>query len=122
MLFDTANNQAITDDPLAVLEAVKDRVSVVHTSDIRQVGKFEPVIVGTGVSPILAVFQSLQAIGFDGGLATQSEETLVNLRIADIVFPVVTAALAIWVMWKYSLSEDRAKEIKEELEQRRGKL
>ena len=33
----------------------------------------------------------LQLIGFDGGLATQSEETLINLRIADIVFPVVTA-------------------------------
>lgn len=64
----------------------------------------------------------LQFIGFDGGLATQSEETLTNLRIADIVFPVVTAALAIWVMWKYSLSEERAKEIKAKLEERRGKL
>jgi GPH family glycoside/pentoside/hexuronide:cation symporter len=64
----------------------------------------------------------LQFIGFDGGLATQSEETLTNLRIADIVFPVVTAGLAIWVMWKYSLSEDRAKEIKAKLEERRGKL
>ncbi|MEM6893611.1 MAG: MFS transporter [Bacteroidota bacterium] len=64
----------------------------------------------------------LQLIGFDGGLATQSEETLVNLRIADIVFPVVTAALAIWVMWKYSLSEERAKEIKIQLEERRGVL
>ena len=64
----------------------------------------------------------LQLIGFDGGLATQSEETLVNLRIADIVFPVVTAALAIWVMWKYSLSEERAKEIKVQLEERRGVL
>ncbi len=64
----------------------------------------------------------LQFIGFDGGLANQSEETLFNLRIADIVFPVVTAALAIWVMWKYSLSEDRAKEIKAQLEERRGVL
>ncbi|MEM8764996.1 MAG: MFS transporter [Bacteroidota bacterium] len=64
----------------------------------------------------------LQLIGFDGGLATQSKETLVNLRIADIVFPVVTAALAIWVMWKYSLSEERAKEIKIQLEERRGVL
>ena len=64
----------------------------------------------------------LQLIGFDGGLAAQSEETLVSLRIADIVFPVVTAALAIWVMWKYSLSEERAKEIKILLEERRGVL
>ena len=57
-----------------------------------------------------------------GGQATQTEETLVSLRIADIVFPVVTAGLAIMVMWKYSLSEERAKEIKEQLEERRGKL
>jgi len=64
----------------------------------------------------------LQLIGFDGGLAAQSVETLVSLRIADIVFPVVTAALAIWVMWKYSLSEERAKEIKIQLEERRGVL
>ena len=64
----------------------------------------------------------LQLIGFDGGLAAQSEESLVSLRIADIVFPVVTAALAIWVMWKYSLSEERAKEIKIQLEERRGVL
>ena len=71
---------------------------------------------------IVAIDRVLQFIGFDGGLATQSEETLVNLRIADIVFPVVTAALAIWVMWKYSLSEERAKEIKAQLEERRGKL
>lgn len=64
----------------------------------------------------------LQVIGFDGGLATQTEETLTSLRIADIVFPVVTAGLAIWVMWKYDLGEDRAKEIKAQLEERRGKL
>lgn len=64
----------------------------------------------------------LQLIGFDGGQATQTQETLVNLRIADIVFPVVTAALAILVMWTYSLSEERSQEIKEQLEERRGKL
>ena len=45
-----------------------------------------------------------------------------NLRIADIVVPAGTAALAIWVMWKYSLNEARAKEIKEVLVKRRGEL
>ena len=64
----------------------------------------------------------MSLIGFDGDAATQTAETLTQLRIADIVIPVVTAALAIWVMWKYSLSEDRAKEIKEQLEERRGVL
>jgi GPH family glycoside/pentoside/hexuronide:cation symporter len=45
-----------------------------------------------------------------------------NLRIADIIVPSATAALAIWVMWKYDLTEERAIEIKEELESRRGVL
>ncbi|WP_248722292.1 MFS transporter [Seonamhaeicola sp. ML3] len=64
----------------------------------------------------------LKLIGFEGDAATQSVETLTKLRIADIVVPVVTAALAIWVMWKYSLSEERAKDIKAQLEERRGVL
>ena len=64
----------------------------------------------------------LKAIGFDGNAATQTVDTLTKLRIADIIIPVVTAALAIWVMWKYSLSEERAKEIKTQLEERRGVL
>lgn len=64
----------------------------------------------------------LKWVGFDGEAATQSAETLVQLRIADIVIPSVTAGLAILVMWSYSLSEEKSRSIKEELEQRRGKL
>jgi GPH family glycoside/pentoside/hexuronide:cation symporter len=44
------------------------------------------------------------------------------LRIADILIPASTAALAIWVMWDYDLSEEKAKEIKDELVRRRGEL
>lgn len=64
----------------------------------------------------------LKLVGFDQNSATQTVETLTNLRIADIVVPAFTAGLAIWVMWSYSLSEDRAREIKEELVARRGEL
>ncbi len=64
----------------------------------------------------------LKLVGFDQNAATQTAETMVNLRIADIVIPAVTAALAIGVMWKYSLSEERAREIKAELVKRRGEL
>ncbi|MEN8790343.1 MAG: MFS transporter [Flavobacteriaceae bacterium] len=64
----------------------------------------------------------LKIVGFDPNLTEQSVETMNRLRIADIIIPSLTAALAIWVMWKYSLSEERAKEIKEELEARRGVL
>ena len=64
----------------------------------------------------------LKFVGFDQTLAQQSAETMTNLRIADIVIPAFTAGLAILVMWSYSLTEDRAREIKTELEARRGKL
>lgn len=64
----------------------------------------------------------LKIVGFDQTLAQQTAETMTNLRIADIVIPAFTAGLAILVMWKYSLTEERAREIKAELEARRGKL
>jgi GPH family glycoside/pentoside/hexuronide:cation symporter len=44
------------------------------------------------------------------------------LRIADIIIPASTAALAIAVMWNYDITEDKAHEIKEELIQRRGEI
>jgi GPH family glycoside/pentoside/hexuronide:cation symporter len=64
----------------------------------------------------------LSWVGFDGNAATQSAETLTQLRIADIVIPSVTAALAILIMWNYDLTEEKAREIKAELEERRGAL
>lgn len=64
----------------------------------------------------------LKIVGFDQTLAQQTAETMTNLRIADIVIPAFTAGLAILVMWNYSLTEERAREIKAELEARRGKL
>ena len=64
----------------------------------------------------------LTLVGFDEGAVSQSAETMKNLRIADIVIPALTALIAIWVMWKYSLDEKRARSIKETLENRRGKL
>ncbi|MEP7703203.1 MFS transporter [Paraglaciecola sp. 25GB23A] len=62
----------------------------------------------------------LKLVGFDPGLATQTVETMTNLRIADILIPVSTAGLAIWVMWSYDLTEDKAREIKQDLIDRRG--
>ncbi|MFT6778467.1 MAG: GPH family glycoside/pentoside/hexuronide:cation symporter [Paraglaciecola sp.] len=64
----------------------------------------------------------LKLVGFDAGLSVQTAETMINLRIADIVIPAGTAALAIIVMWKYDLSEETAHQIKKELVERRGEL
>lgn len=64
----------------------------------------------------------LELVGFDQNAATQTVETLTRLRIADIVIPSLTAALAIWVMYSYGLTEDKARKIQQELVQRRGSL
>ncbi len=79
------------------------------------------VKLGQGLALVLGGWV-LKVVGFDQSLTEQSAATIMNLRIADIVIPVVTAALAIWVMWRYDLSEEKAREIKQELVRRRGEL
>jgi GPH family glycoside/pentoside/hexuronide:cation symporter len=64
----------------------------------------------------------LKLVGFDQNAAQQTADTITNLRLADIIVPATTAALAIWVMWKYDLTEEKAMEIKKELVSRRGEL
>ena len=64
----------------------------------------------------------LSLVGFDEGAVSQTAETMTKLRIADIVIPALTAGIAIWIMWKYDLNEKRAREIKEQLVERRGEL
>jgi GPH family glycoside/pentoside/hexuronide:cation symporter len=64
----------------------------------------------------------LKFVGFDGAAVQQSAETMNSLRLADVIIPSVTAGIAILIMWSYSLSESRAKKIKEQLIERRGEL
>lgn len=64
----------------------------------------------------------LKLVGFDQNEAMQTVETLTRLRIADILIPALTAGLAILVMWKYDLTEEKSREIKKILESRRGVL
>ena len=71
LLFDTANNLALNDDPIAVLKEVKSRVSAVHIADIRRPGAFEPVVIGTGSSPIPELLQILIQDGYDGWLSIE---------------------------------------------------
>ena len=62
----------------------------------------------------------LNLIGFDKNATVQSMETIYQLRIADIVIPVVAGFLAIGIMWSYNITEERANQIKEALVARRG--
>ncbi len=64
----------------------------------------------------------LKLVGFVSDAETQTAETMHSLRIADITIPALTAGIAIWIMWSYSLNEKKAREIKTELIKRRGEL
>jgi len=63
----------------------------------------------------------LSIVGFDPDASQQPIETMNNLRIADIIVPAGTAALAFFVMYKYDLDENRVKEIGIALEKRKAK-
>ncbi|MFL5800959.1 MAG: sugar phosphate isomerase/epimerase family protein [Roseiflexaceae bacterium] len=71
ILFDTANCLALGEDPLAVLEQVREQVGAVHLSDIKRPGAFEPTLIGSGVAPIAAILRGLVASGFDGWLSIE---------------------------------------------------
>jgi GPH family glycoside/pentoside/hexuronide:cation symporter len=79
------------------------------------------VKLGQGIALVLGGLV-LKTVGFDQNVSIQTAETLINLRLADIIIPATTAALSIWVMWGYDLNEEKAVEIKNELIRRRGNL
>lgn len=79
------------------------------------------VKLGQGIALVLGGLV-LKVVGFDQNVTLQTADTLINLRLADILIPATTATLAIWVMWGYDLTEAKAREIKAELVRRRGEL
>jgi GPH family glycoside/pentoside/hexuronide:cation symporter len=64
----------------------------------------------------------LNVSGFSVALETQPEKTLFLLRVFDVGVPLITSVIAILIMLSYPISEQRAYEIRAELERRRGKL
>jgi GPH family glycoside/pentoside/hexuronide:cation symporter len=79
------------------------------------------VKVGMALASLIGGFL-LNATGFDVALGgAQPEKTLLLLRIFDIVIPLITSALAIWAVFTYTITEARAREIRLEIEQRRGR-
>lgn len=69
--FDTANPLVLKEDVLGLLDKVIDRIVVLHVFDMREIGKFEPVRVGTGVSPIPQIFSRMRQANYDGWLSIE---------------------------------------------------
>jgi GPH family glycoside/pentoside/hexuronide:cation symporter len=42
------------------------------------------------------------------------------MRLCDILVPMISSAVAIWIVASYEITEEKAHEIRSELERRRG--
>jgi len=69
--FDTGNIAALGLDPLSILTRVFDRVETIHVSDMAEKGKFQPVLIGTGVVCFKEIFSYLKSKGFDNWLCLE---------------------------------------------------
>ena len=79
------------------------------------------VKLGMTVAGLLAGFL-LNASGFDVALGSvQPVKTLFLLRVFDVGIPIVTSAIAILIIATFDITEEKAHEIRLELEKRRGK-
>jgi len=65
----------------------------------------------------------LNATGFDVALAgDQAERTITLMRLCDAFLPFVASGVAIWMIATFSITEERAHEVRLQLEARRGKV
>ncbi len=63
----------------------------------------------------------LEATGFDVALeGNQSANTIFLLRLFDAGFPIVTSAIAIWAIALFTITEEKAHEVRLQLEKLRG--
>ena len=65
----------------------------------------------------------LNATGFDVALeGHQSAHTITLMRLCDAFLPFLASAVAIWAIATFSITEERAHEVRLQLEARRGKV
>ena len=95
------------------------------TSNERREGMFGSIywwVVKLGMAGALAGGGFLlEATGFDEALeGAQSDTTLLWMRLFDIFVPMISSAVAIWIVASYDITEEKAHEVRAELERRRG--
>jgi sugar phosphate isomerase/epimerase len=69
--FDTGNAAAYAEDPVALLDQVIHRVASVHAADTAERGQLRHVLLGTGVTPFVPLFERLIAAGWDGWICME---------------------------------------------------
>ena len=64
----------------------------------------------------------LNATGFDVELGgDQADRTIFLMRILDIAIPIAASCIAIWAIYTYTITEEKAYEVRQKLEARRGR-
>jgi len=64
----------------------------------------------------------LNATGFNVDLGgNQAARSIILLRLCDAGIPMLTSALAIWAVSRFPISEEKALQVRQELERRRGR-
>ena len=58
-------------------------------------------------------------VGFDASLSQQPEGAIDGLRLFYSGFPIIGTVVAIWVMSKYEISEEKANEVRAQLDAKR---
>jgi len=61
-------------------------------------------------------------IGFESGAATQTEEAITGLRLFFSGLPILGTLVAMYVMRNYNITEERANEIRAELDKRKANI
>lgn len=62
----------------------------------------------------------MSAVGFDPNAAVQPEGAIFGLRVFYSGFPIIGTLIAIYIMWNYDLTEERANEISAALKSRKA--
>ena len=64
----------------------------------------------------------LHSTGLDPALgANQPDDTVLRMRIYDAFVPLAASAIALYAVYRYPITEESARKVREELERRRGK-
>jgi GPH family glycoside/pentoside/hexuronide:cation symporter len=65
----------------------------------------------------------LNATGFDVTLGgDQAESTIFLMRLFDAFIPALASCIAIWAIASFSITEEKAHEVRQALEARRGSV
>jgi GPH family glycoside/pentoside/hexuronide:cation symporter len=95
------------------------------TSHKRREGMFGSIywwVVKLGMAAALAIGGILLNLtGFDVALnGNQADSTLFLMRLFDVLIPLLSSGIAIWMIASYPITEEKAHEVRQALEERRG--